>query len=538
MVEHDDELVLVAGRVWTGAGEASGLAVAGGRIAAVGDEDTARAAVGPGARVVDLGGRTVVPGLVDSHIHLMRGGLTWNQEVRWADVPSLAAGMDMIRARAATTPPGTWIAVVGGWHPGQFAEGRGPTRADLDAAAPDHPAYVQRNFEEAVLNTAALEAAGFAASTEDPPMAMVERGDDGAPTGWVRGIGAFRAALGVMGMPDAADRLEGTRAMLRELNRLGLTGAIDPGGFGVVPEMYGPLFELWRRGERGFRTRLLVVPSTPGQELDELAQWARFIHPGFGDDYLSYLGFGEIVSFCAHDMEGVRPHHIDAGCADRVYEASKLAAARGFAVHIHAILDESVSAVLDAWERVNEEFPVRDLRFALVHADAISPRNLQRVRDLGVGIAVQDRLVFRAADSLALWGEETLAQAPPLGSMLAAGIPVGAGTDATVVSSHNPWRSLWWLVTGGSYDGAPPRAAEHRLSREQALRLYTAGSVWFSFEEDRRGTLEPGKWADLAVLSADYFAVPEDQIPGITSVLTMVGGRVVHAAAEFSGMAP
>ena len=371
---------------------------------------------------------------------------------------------------------------------------------------------------------------------ENPPMGMIERDDAGRATGTIRGPGAFRVAMMAAGMPDFETQVANTRAMFRDFNRFGLTGAIDPGGFGVVPPMYRPLMESWRRGERGFRSRLLVVPSQPGGEADEIGSWIDYVHPGFGDRYLQYLGLGEIVLFGAHDMEGTRPHEINEAVAGNLREMSQRLADAGWPVHVHAILDSSIDVVLDAWEAVNETTPVGPLRFSLVHADQISERNLARVKELGIGITVQHRLVFRAADSLAAWGEEAFAGAPPLRRMLELGIPIGAGSDATVVSSYNPWRSIWWLVTGQSQDGAPPRDESQRLTREEALAAYTSGSAWFSFEEEERGQLQPGMLADLAVLSDDYFGIADDAIPSLKSVLTMVGGEVVHVSGSYTDL--
>ena len=531
------DLVLVGGKVTTGTGaEHEAIAVRGDRVHAVGTNAEISALADDATVHIDLAGSRAIPGLIDSHIHMLRGGLTWNTEVRWAGLPNLAAGLDLIGERAAEWEAGTWITVVGGWHPGQFKEGVGPTAQDLNEVAPNHPVYVQRNFEEAILNDAALDASGIGGMAEDPPMGTIERDGSGKPTGMIRGPGAFRIAMMAAGMPDFETQVTNTRAMLRDFNRFGLTGAIDPGGFGVVPEMYRPLMELWRRGERGFRSRLLVVPSQPGSENEDINSWIKFAHPGFGDSYVRYLGFGEIVLFGAHDMEGTRSHEINEGVADNFRVVSQQLADAGWPMHMHAILDSSVDMVLDAWEAVNETKSVADLRFSLVHADQISERNLQRVSDLGIGITVQHRLVFRAADSLALWGEESFATAPPLRRMLDLGIPIGGGSDGAVVSSYNPWRSIWWLVTGQSQDGAPPRDESQRLTREEALSAYTAGSAWFSFEEEERGKLTPGALADLAVLSSDFFEVAEDSIPSLKSVLTMVGGEIVHVAGRYTDL--
>lgn len=530
-----DALLLVSGRIWTGRGEVEALAVRNGRVAAVGTREEARAAVGPDADVIDLGGRRVIPGLIDSHTHVVRAGLSWNDLVRWDDVRSLREGLERVAAAAARGPEGAWVRVLGGWHPGRFAEGRGPTREELDEAGAGRPVYVQLLYEEGLLNTTGIRAVEL--GLEDLPPEGVERDDaTGYPTGRVRGGHAFAHVLRHVPPADVEAQVASTRALMADFNALGVTAVTDPGGIGVVPETYRAVFEVWRRGLSTLRTRLYLVPGERGRELEQVRDWARHVQPGFGDPWLRYVGMGEILSFGCHDMEGVRPFEVSAAAKAELSEISRLLLERGWPVHLHAILDTTISAVLDVWEELDAEFGLAGRRFSLAHAEAIGEENLRRVAALGVGIAVQNRLMFRSADSAALWGDEVAGSAPPLRRMLDLGIPVGAGTDATVVTPHNPWECLWWLVTGRSFDGAPPRRAEHRLSREEALRLYTEGSAWFSFDEKEQGTLDPGRWADLAVLSDDYFGVPDDEIASLRSELTLVGGRVVHAGPPFAGL--
>ena len=503
-----------------------------GRIAAVGPIDELRAA--PATRELDAGGRRVIPGLIDSHAHVLRAGLTWEREVHWSGVESLERALALVSERARELGPGEWVPVIGGWHPGQFRERRAPTLADLDRAAPANPCYVQVLYDEAVLNGAALAAAGLVAGG-DPPGGSVERDHAGTPTGVVRGVGAFRHCLAAMGQPGRAAQTQSIRAMLRELAALGLVGALDPGGIGVVPETYEPLYDVWRDGALTLRLRLFLGAGERGSERRQLEDWMRFMPRGFGDAMLRITGIGEIIVFRCWDGDGVRPFELDPDSWREFTEISRLAAAAGWPMHVHAIRDESAGAILDAWEEVDRAHPIGGLRFCLAHAEAVSDRNLRRARALGLGLAVQDRMLMRAASSVGGWGSHAVEQAPPLRRMLELGFPLGAGTDATVVSSINPWTSLWWLVSGNTYDG-PRRADEHRLSREQALELYTRGSAWFSSEEGERGRLAAGQLADLAVLSDDYFAVGEDEIPALRSELTIVGGRIVHAGTPFEGV--
>lgn len=515
--------------MWTGRRHVEAVGISGGRVVAAGGRSEVATALKPGAEELDLGGRRAIPGLIDSHVHVLRAGLTWNHTVRWDDVTSLEEGLARIRAAAASQPAGSWIRVLGGWHPGRFVEARGPTRADLDEVAGAHPAYVQLLYEEGVLNTAGLERL-----LDQGDVPGVERDVDGQPTGRISGPVAFGGVLAQFDQPSPADQAASTRALVDDFARLGVTGAMDPGGFGINPESYNTMFDLWRRDELDMRVRLYLVPATRGDELGDIRNWVRYVQPGFGDDMLRYVGMGEIVSFGCHDMEGVRPFEVTAQARAELLEISNLLAAHGWPIHLHAILDSTIEAVLDVWEEVDRRHGLKGRRFSLAHAEPIGRRSLKRVRDLGMGIAVQNRLMYRSADSAALWGGEVAAGSPPLGDILELGIPLGAGTDATVVSPHNPWLSLWWLVTGKSFDGAPPRAERHRLSVGQALTAYTRGSAWFSFEEETRGHLEPGALADVAVLDADPFSIDPDRLPDVRSELTLLGGTSVHAGPAFS----
>lgn len=528
-MDADGDLLLSGGPIWTGRRSVEAVAITHGRVVAAGDHHAATRALRPGFATVDLEGRRAIPGLIDSHVHVLRAGLTWNHVVRWDDVTSLGDGLARIRSAALAQPPGSWIRVLGGWHPGRFEEGRGPTRSELDAAGGDHPVYVQLLYEEGILNSEGLEVL-----LADGDVPGVERDDGGHPSGRVTGPTAFGRVASLFERPGRADEAASTQALMADFASLGVTGAVDPGGFGIVPESYATMFDLWRSGDLTMRVRLYLVPSGPGQELDDVRRWVRYVQPGFGDEMLRYVGMGEILSFGCHDMEGVRPFEVSEAARGELLEISDLLAANGWPIHLHAIFDSTIEAVLDVWEEVDRRHGLAGRRFSLAHAEPIGRRSLERVRALGVGIAVQNRLMFRSADSAALWGEDVATSSPPLGDILDMGIPLGAGTDATVVSPHDPWLSIWWLVTGRSFDGAAPRAERHRLTVEQALAAYTTGSAWFSFEETARGHLERGALADVAVLDADPFEIEADRLPDIRSELTLLGGAPVHVGAAYA----
>ncbi|MET9357272.1 amidohydrolase [Streptomyces sp. NPDC006617] len=532
---HADQIYLNA-KVWSGGARQhepppTALAVRDGKIAACGSDAEIRALAGSHTTVTDLRGRRVVPGLIDGHMHAVRGGATWQSELRWTDMPDLATALATIRVAAEATPAAEWIRVVGGWHPCQFAEPREPTRAELDALAPEHPVYVQALYETAVLNSAALRAAGIDATTPDPAGGRFERDRlTGDLTGRVFGMGAFNRVLGAVPPVTPERERHSTAAMFDELHGLGLTGIVDAGGFGMPPERYRPLFDLWREGQLSMRMRLFLSAAEAGREHEQLDQWMRHSSPRFGDGMLRFSGIGEVVHYGCHDFEGLEEFSIPDDAARDFERISRSAAERGWPMHVHAVLDESIDRILTCWEAVNRRIPLAGLRFSLAHADRISSRNLRRLSALGAGVVLDNHQVFKAASSEKAWGKGSLTGTPPIGDMIAAGIPLAGGTDATRASSHNPWLSLWWLITGNSADGVPRRAARHRLTRRHALQCYTAGSSWLSFEENSRGQLCPGAHADFAVLSEDYFAVPEERIPLIRSELTVIGGEVVHTS--------
>ena len=441
---------------------------------------------------------------------------------------SLSEGMELLRRQVENSPTGTWVSVVGGWGPGQFSEGRGPSIDDLCSLSDTHPIYVQYLYESAVMNQAALASIGMTSEVADPDRGWFERKEDGNPTGYCMGGGAFQMCLGAAGRPDFETQVNWTAAIMKRLNRCGMTGVIDPGGMGLGPEAYRPIYELWRRQEMTIRTRMYLMVQGAGNEREQMADFIKFLHPGFGDEWLKLTGAGEIVSYGFMDLEGVRPFDVTPEGSQLLTDLLIDLFRAGWSVHLHAVLRDTITEMLNAIERAVAVAPMNGVRVSLAHAEPITDDDLDRVQRLGLGIGIQDRMVFRAQDSADFWGEEILRRSPPLRGMLERGIPIGGGTDATVVSPYDPWRSLWWLVTGKTLDGGPERDPMWNITREEAMHAYTAGSAWFSHDEHTRGTLKPGMLADLAVLSRDFFEIAEEEIPAIEAHLTMVGGKVVY----------
>jgi len=541
------DLILVNGRVATldrGRPFARAVAITDGRFTVVGDEPAVMATRGPATTVVDLRGRTVVPGLNDSHLHVIRGGLNYMMELRWDGVSSLAEALRMLRDQARRTPAPQWVRVVGGWTEFQFAERRLPTLAEINAVSGDVPVFVLHLYDRALLNRAALHALGYDRSTPAPPGGVIERDRHGNPTGLLVATPNASILYATLAHGPALgrdDQLVSSRHFMRELNRLGVTSVIDAGGgYQRYPDDYGVIEELHRRGEMTLRIAYNLFTQRPGRELDDFRSWIGATAPGKGDDFYRTNGAGEMLVFSAADFEDFRePRPELVPTLERDLGAVvRLLAEHRWPFRLHATYDESITRFLDVFEAVHRDVPFDGLHWFFDHAETISARNIDRVRALGGGIAIQHRMSYQGEYFVARYGREAAARTPPIAAMLAAGLPVGAGTDGTRVASYNPWAALAWLVTGRTVGGLELYPLANRLDRTEALRLYTVGSSWFSSEEAKKGRIAPGQLADVAVLSADYFDVPEEAIRSIESVLTVVGGRIVWATEEFAAHAP
>ncbi len=537
------DLVLQNGRITTldrEHPEGTSVAIKNGRIVGV-DDNFER---GPNTVVIDLKGRRVIPGLNDSHLHVIRGGLNYNMELRWDGVPSLSDGLRMLRDQARRTPAGQWIRVVGGWSEFQFAERRMPTLEEINAAAPDTPVFILHLYCRALLNGAALRACGYTKDTPNPPGGEIQRDHQGNPTGLLiakPNATILYATLAKGPKLPPEHQMNSTRHFMRELNRLGLTSVIDAGGgFQNYPEDYAVIEELHKRGEMTLRIAYNLFTQKPREEKADFARWIKMTGPGKGDDYFRCNGAGEMLVFSAADFEDFlepRPD-LPESLEVELKQVVTLLAANKWPFRLHATYDESISRFLNVYEEVNREVPLQGVNWFFDHCETISDRNLERVKALGGGIAVQHRMAYQGEYFMQRYGKQAAERTPPIRKMLDMGIPVGAGTDATRVASYNPWVSLYWMVTGKTVGGVSMYPDKNRLSREEALRLYTQGSSWFSTESGKKGAIAVGQLADLVVLTDDYLKVAEEQIKGIESVLTIVGGQIVYATEEFGSHGP
>ncbi|ACM19652.1 amidohydrolase, YtcJ-related [Geotalea daltonii FRC-32] len=523
--------------------EVTAVAIAGGRITAIGGEELLDSATDKTERI-DLKGRRAIPGLNDSHMHVIRGGLSYNLELRWDGVPSLADGLRMLKEQAERTPPGQWVRVIGGWSEFQFAEKRMPTLEEINAVSPDTPVFVLHLYCRGLLNKAALRACGYTRDTPDPPAGEIQRDRSGNPTGLLiarPNAGILYATVGKQPKLPPEHQMNSSRHFMRELNRLGLTSLVDAGGGSqIYPDDYAIIEELHRRGEMTVRMAYNIFTQRPKEEKEDFLRCMKLTAPGKGDDFYRCNGAGEMLVYSAADFEDfleLRPD-LPANLEKDLKDVVSLMAGSKWPFRIHATYDESISRMLDVFEEVNREIPFNGTQWFFDHCETISDKSMERVRALGGGIAIQDRMAFQGEYFLERYGKQAAERTPPIRKMLDLGIPVGAGTDATRVASYNPWLSLYWMVTGKTVGGASLYSNSNRLSREEALKLYTQGSSWFSGESGKKGAIAVGQLADMAVLTDDYFTVPEDRIKGIESILTVVDGRIVYGAGEFGNFGP
>ncbi|HFK1474987.1 TPA: amidohydrolase [Bacillus paranthracis] len=540
------DMILYNGKITTldpSQPEVSAIAITDGLITAVGGDELLNSATEK-TKKIDLKRKRAIPGLNDSHIHVIRGGLHYNMELRWEGVPSITIALKMLKEQARRTPAPQWVRVVGGWSEFQFKERRMPTLEEINAVSEDTPVFVLHLYDRALVNRAGLRALGYTKDTPDPPGCLIERDKRGNPTGLLianPNASILYSSLGKAPILNFDDQINSTRHFMRELNRLGITSAIDAGGgFQNYPDDYKVVEHLAEKEQLTLRIAYNLFTQNPNHEYEDFASWAKIVSPGQGNDKYKMNGAGEMLVFSAADFEKFqmpRPELATMMEADLKKVISLLVENR-WPFRLHATYDESITRFLNVFEEVNKEIPFNGLRWWFDHAETISDRSMERVKALNGGIAIQDRMAFQGEYFVDLYGKEAAKRTPPIYRMLDLGIPVGAGSDATRVSSYNPWVALYWMVAGKTIGGLSIYDEKNKLDRKVALELYSKGSAWFSGDESKKGTLAVGQFADIAVLSADYFTVSEEEIKNLESLLTIMGGQVVYGNDEFKNLSP
>jgi len=546
--EEPADTLIVNGRIATldpKQPNAEAIAIRGERIVAVGSPGELEKFRGPNTRVIDAGRRIVIPGLNDGHTHFIRGGLTYTNEVRWDGVPSLAEGMRRVREQARRTPPPHWVQVIGGWTWAQFQEKRFPTLEEINAATGDTPCMIMHLYDRAWLNRAAIRVLGWEKEVPKLFGGYVERDAGGTTTGLVMSTTSLASLVSVwLRVPRLSpeDQIASTRHFMREHNRLGVTSVIDAGGGGQnFPENYAAIAKLAADNQLTLRIAYELFAQAPGKELGNYQEWAKLVKLGQGNDYYRMVGAGEYILYAAGDPANFAKDWNIAppGVMEKNFtEVVKYLAGLGWPFRQHATFDSTASRILNVLEDVNRELPLKKLRWGLDHCETLTPKTLERVAALGGHVNIQNRMSLDGEAFLAKYGAQAAADAPPIARIREMGIPLACGTDGNRATSYNPWVGVHWLLTGKTLAGAQLQGEKNLLGRTEALRLWTEGGAWMSSEEDKKGTLEAGKLADLVLLSGDYFSMPVDEVKDLESLLTLVGGKVVYAAGPYARLDP
>lgn len=523
---------------------AEAVAVSGDRILQVGTTKEIMALKTATTKTIDLQKRRIVPGLIDSHTHVIRGGLSYNMELRWDGLDSLAVGLRMLKEQAQRTPAPQWVRVVGGFTAHQFKEKRLPTLEELNVAAPDTPVFILHLYDRALLNGAAVRVCGFTKDTPNPPGGEILRDAQGNPTGCLiakPNATILYATLAKGPKLPLEYQVNSTRHFMRELNRLGLTGLIDAGGgFQSYPEDYQVVQQLANEKLLTLRIAYNLFPQRPKGEAEDFSKWTKSLKLGQGDSFYKSNGGGEMLVYSAADFEDFRQERpeMPSNMEPDLENVVRILVENKWPFRMHATYNETIERALNVFEKITRDTPFNGIHWFFDHAETITQKNIERVANLGGGIAVQNRMSYQGEYFTERYGAKAAEMAPPMKSMIDAGLPVGAGTDATRVASYNPWVCLYWLVTGKTIAGLKIYPDQNCFDREMALKLWTTNNLWFSNEEGQRGQIIANQLADFVALSDDYFSVDAEQIKDITSVLTVVGGKVVYGDHEFSSLSP
>ncbi|HXF66338.1 MAG TPA: amidohydrolase [Burkholderiales bacterium] len=506
---------------------AQAVAIKGSRILDVGGNDDIRRLAGPGTKVIDLGGRMVIPGLIDNHAHFIRVAEKWHYEMRLDGVTSRSQVLRMIADRARVARPGEWIVALGGWSEEQFTDDpRGFPLEELDRIAPNNPVALQAVYRHTYLNTAGLKAAGIDENTPDPRGGTIEKDKNGKPTGVVRGAGGVAFVAAKVPLAEKQQWLKNARDVVAYLNSVGMTAWMDAGGRGMSDAHYGPYRELADRGELNIRAFWLTIrqPTMP-QHVDKVVAEIRQLKPFQGTDYFNHVGYGETVYGPANTALLSKTWTVKPEDMQQVRRIAAALAERGIYLNAHVEHDNMIHAFLDEFEAVNREHPIKGLRWSFSHLDQINASHIERMKRLGMNAQIHTRPLIQGVLMHRVHGERAW-DMPPMRLVQDSGIMWGLGSDATAVTTSNPFYNLWFAVTGKMVGGH--KVNRQTITREEALIAHTRNNAYIIFQESNLGSIQRGKYADLVVLDRDYFAIPEDEIKDIKPLMTMVGGKIVY----------
>jgi predicted amidohydrolase YtcJ len=504
-----------------------GIAIRGRRIVAVGNNADVLELQGRGTKVIDLKKQTVIPGLIDNHAHFIRA--PEHNELRLDGVSSRKRALEMLAGRVRAAPPGEWIVTLGGWSEEQFTdEPRGFSLEELDRIAPANPVVLQAVYNQSYLNSAALKAAGIDSATPDPRGGRIEKDAGGRPTGVVRSAGGVAFVAAKIPLPEQEQWLANVRKFVAELNAMGITAWYDAGGRGMSDKHYGAYQTLAERGELDARAFWTTIrqPATP-EQVDKVLAEIQDHRPFQGSDYFENIGWGESLyqpattNLLRNDFV-VKPEDMR-----QVGRLMRAVAEGGMFLNAHVEMENVIDAYLAELETLNKTEPIKGLRWVLSHLDQVSEAQLARMKRLGMYAGLHSRPLIQGALMHKVHGERAW-DMPPFKRVQDSGIVWGLGSDATAVTTSNPFYTLWFAVTGRMIGGL--KVNRQTITREQALIAHTRSNASFVFQESNLGSLQPGKYADLLVLDRDYFSVPAQQIKDIKPLLTMVGGKIVYRA--------
>lgn len=550
------DLIVFNAKITTGSltkPEASALAVKRGRIYAVGTDSKILELKDNSTKLIDAGNRRLIPGINDAHTHVLNER-SYNYNVRWEGVTTLKRALEMLSEQAKRTPEDHWVKVIGGWSPYQFKENRLPTIEEINKAVPNRPVIVQYAYNRAYLNDLAMKAFGvgtdrFPAS----PDTIFEKDENGNYTGVVHSYTFTFASLELMvPQPSEEEQLSSITNAINDMNRFGVTTAVDAASIYGYPHGHAPILQLAKENRLNIRMPFIDLqfgdtssPSLVDAEINAVTRKSPIspgenLHPHMAHGH-EYEGTGEILRLEIHDHENFdRPAVIiDKEIMQRyIQEDITKLIENGIPFRLHISYNENITTFLDALEAINDETPLDGLRWSIEHAETITPENIARVKKLGGGIALDMKMAMHGDGFIKTYGVEKAKQTPRLRQLVDSGIPLAMTTDAFRASSYNPWIGISWMTTGKSISGSEILAENNRLTREEALKLVTVGPTWFEGQQGEMGKIIPGHLADFALLNKDYFTVNEEEIKTISSVLTVVDGRVVFGVEEYSELSP